>query len=94
MLIVTITHPVEDYARWRAGFDGFEGPRRASGTKFERVLQDVNDPNLITVLMGFDTREQADAFLGLPGLKEAMTNAGVAAPPEFRFMNEVGSFDY
>ncbi|MBM3678722.1 MAG: cyclase [Actinobacteria bacterium] len=94
MLIVTITHPVEDYTWWRAGFDGFEGARRASGTKFERVPQDVNDPNLISVVMGFDTREQADAFLGLPELKEAMAGAGVTAPPEFRFMNEVGRFDY
>jgi hypothetical protein len=94
VLILTVKHPVEDYTRWRAAFDGFAGPRAASGAKWERVLQDVDDPNLVTVVMGFPARAQADTFLANPELKEAMMAAGVAAPPEFGFLNEVGSFDY
>jgi hypothetical protein len=94
MLILTVKHPVEDYSRWREAFDGFAGPRAASGAKFERVLQDADDPNLVTVLMGFESREKADAFLALPELKDTMMAAGVSAPPQFSFMNEVGKFDY
>ncbi len=94
MLVVTITHPVEDYARWKSAFDGFEVEREASGTKFERVLQDVDDPNMVTVVMGFSDRAQADSFLGLPALKDAMQAAGVSGEPKFHFMNQVASYDH
>jgi hypothetical protein len=94
MLVVSVTHPVEDFTRWKATFDAFEETRRASGTTFERVLQDVDDPNMVTVVMGFAERSQADRFLGAPELRDAMQAAGVAGEPQVRFMNEVAAFDY
>ena len=94
MLVVAITHPVEDYGKWKSVFDGFEETRKASGMKFERVLQDVDDANRITVVIGFADRAQADSFLGAPELKDAMQAAGVTGEPTFRFMNEVAAYDY
>src|SRR5665811_203542 len=48
---------------------------------FHRINRSVDDPNNITVVAGFPSRDAAKAFATNADLKEAMGRAGVAGAP-------------
>jgi len=80
-LHAVINHPVKDYVAWRAVYDSAEPVRKQAGFTGAEVFRDPKDPNLIVVIHRFPSVEAAQGFFGKPELKEAMTKAGVAAPP-------------
>jgi hypothetical protein len=55
------------------------------------VNRSVEDPNLVTVVAGFDTLELAKTFLNNPDLKVKMTEAGVVGSPRIEINEEVES---
>jgi hypothetical protein len=59
-----IQHPITDFATWSAAFNQFAEVRRDAGVTAERVQQPVDDPRFVVVDLDFETREQAEAFLG------------------------------
>jgi heme-degrading monooxygenase HmoA len=82
---------VEDYARWREGFDNHAPARQASGATDEAyVMRNVDDPNEITIILGWSDLDKARAFTQSASLKEAMQEAGVTGPPEVRFLEAAG----
>jgi hypothetical protein len=88
MVNILITHTVADYAKWRAGFDNHEPARKAAGaTGVYRVYRDVENPNLITNLIEWNSADNARKFAGDPALKEVMHAAGVIGAPEIHFVN-------
>jgi heme-degrading monooxygenase HmoA len=90
MVYIHVQHTVEDYARWREGFDNHAAARQASGATDEAyVLRNVDNPNEITVVLGWSDVEKARAFTQSASLKEAMQKAGVTGPPEIRFLEAV-----
>jgi heme-degrading monooxygenase HmoA len=87
MVYIHVRHRVEDYARWREGFDRHIPAREAGGATDEvLILRDVDDPNEIVVIVGWRDLAQARAFAQSASLKEAMQKSGVAGPPEVRFL--------
>jgi hypothetical protein len=80
---------VTDYAKWKSVYDTFL-PTTA-GAKYARVNRSVEDPNLVTVVAGFDTLELAKTFLNNPDLKVKMTEAGVVGSPRIEINEEVES---
>ena len=92
MQMVAINHNVEDYDRWKAVFDEF--PPAKGGALFHRINRNVDDPNNITVVAGFETTEAARAFANNPDLKEAMQRAGVKGQPRIETFEEVESVQY
>jgi len=87
MIYIYVRQTVEDYARWREGFDKHAPARQAGGATDEvYVMQNVDDPNDITAILGWSDVEKAQAFTQSPDLKEAMQKAGVTGPPEIRFL--------
>ncbi len=68
---------VKDYDQWKAGYDADIEHRLASGETAFRVLRDVDDPNLVTVLSEQENVEQVRAFMSSPDLKERMEAAGI-----------------
>jgi heme-degrading monooxygenase HmoA len=88
MPYILVQHSVEDYARWKAGFDGHGATRQASGSNGALVLRNAEDPNQVTVLMEWDSLENARAFAGSDELREAMQRAGVTGPPSVYFLEE------
>jgi heme-degrading monooxygenase HmoA len=87
MLYIHVRHTVEDYARWREGFDNHAPARQAGGATDEvYVMRNVDDPNEITIILGWSDLEQAKAFTESASLKDAMQKAGVTGPPEVRFL--------
>jgi quinol monooxygenase YgiN len=88
MINAFVRHTVADYAKWREGFDANEPARRAAGaTGVKQVYRDAENPNTITVLIEWDSAENALRFFQDPGLKEAMAAAGVISVPETRLLN-------
>lgn len=92
MYVIAINHDVEDYDRWKAVFD--EYPPSTGGATFHRINRNVDNPNNITVVAGFDTSDQAAGFRDDPDLKGAMAEAGVVGAPRFEIFEEVESVQY
>lgn len=91
MIYIYVRQSVEDYAKWREGYDNHAAARQASGATDETyVMRDVADPNNITVILGWSDLEKAKAFTQSASLKEAMQKAGVTGPPEIRFLEAAG----
>jgi heme-degrading monooxygenase HmoA len=87
MVYIYVRNTVEDYARWREGFDNHAAARQAGGATDEvYVMRNVDDPNDITLILGWSDLEKARAFTQSASLKEAMQKAGVTGPPEVRFL--------
>ena len=82
-----VRQSVEDYTRWRAGFDKHASARQASGATDEAyVMRSVDNPNEVTVILGWNDLQQARAFTQSASLREAMQSAGVVGQPEIRFL--------
>jgi heme-degrading monooxygenase HmoA len=91
MVYLYVRHRVEDYARWREGFDNHAAARQAGGATDEAyVMRNVDDPNEITVILGWSDLERARSFTQSASLKESMQKAGVTGPPEVRFLEAAG----
>jgi heme-degrading monooxygenase HmoA len=91
MVYIYVRQNVEDYARWREGFDNHASARQAAGATDEAyVMCNVDDPTEVTVILGWSDLQKARAFTQSASLKEAMQNAGVVGPPEIRFLESVG----
>ena len=88
MSYILVQHSVEDYEKWKAVFDEQGATRQAAGSKGGFVLRNADDPNQITVLLGWDNLENARAFAGSDDLREAMQRAGVTGPPKVYFLDE------
>ena len=80
-VLAIISHPVKDYAAWRAIYNSVEPLRQKAGITGAEVFRDPKNPNAVVIIHRFATPEAAQAFLSDPGLKEAMTKGGVTAPP-------------
>ena len=91
MVYIYVRQSVEDYARWREGFDNHASARQVSGATDEvYVMRNVDNPQEVTVILGWNDLQNARAFTQSASLKEAMTNAGVIGPPEIRFLESSG----
>ena len=91
MVYIYVRQSVEDYARWRGGFDNHASARQAAGASDEvSVMCNVDDPKEVTVIMGWSDLESARAFTQSASLREAMQNAGVVGRPEIRFLESAG----
>ena len=91
MVYIHVRHTVEDYAKWREGYDNHAAARQAGGGTDEAyVMRDVDDSNNVTVILGWSDLEKAKAFTQSASLKEAMQKAGVTGPPEICFLEAAG----
>lgn len=80
-VLAVISHPVKDYAAWRIAYDGAEPIRSAAGVTAAEVFHDPKDPNTMIIIHRFPSIDSMQRFLGDPGLKAAMAEGGVLAPP-------------
>jgi hypothetical protein len=88
MIRMFIRHPVEDYARWRQGYDDFDEERKGMGVVGDAVYQSADDPNNVTVWHDFETLEAAQEFNSSPRLREVMANIGVVGEPQIWLTTE------
>ncbi len=92
MIVVALQHPVADYDTWKAVYD--EAHPGTFGALFARVNRSVDDPNLVTVVAGFESVEAAKRMIDNPDLKASMDRAGVTAAPRIEMYEEAESVQY
>src|SRR5829696_7227105 len=77
-----IRHRVEDYRKWKEGFDSTAEYKRSHGWNGYRLYAIEGDTNHVLVMEEFETQDQAREFLGSEYLREAMSSAGVSDQPD------------
>jgi hypothetical protein len=77
MVTVLIHHRVADYDTWRPVYDRVLGEPPAERTRSHRVLRGLDDPNLVVVIEGYDSREDAEWAINHPDLPALPAEAGV-----------------
>lgn len=94
MAVLAVRHSVADYPAWKAGYDNHGTLRKQHGAIRDQVLQSVDDPNDLLVLIDFGSLADAKAFANDPSLKEAMAAAGVVGAPDISFRERTDEVTY
>lgn len=82
MVYINLRYTVTDYGKWRPIFDQDDARRRAAGASgVTQIYRDMDNPNLITLVMEWDTAENAGKFAHDPALGAVMQKAGVVGVP-------------
>jgi hypothetical protein len=72
---LTVHFKVQDYAKWRAGYDARETNRRSAGITNGRVFCNAQDPNDVVVLQDVGDAAKARTFFATEDQKAAMQRA-------------------
>ena len=83
-----VQHKVRDYDFWKAVFDEHEEVRVKYGSTGHTIYRSADDPNAVTLIIEYESRERADEFMKDPSLAEAMKRGGVISEPSFTWLDE------
>jgi hypothetical protein len=89
MATLFVRHDVEDFDRWKRGYDEARSIRDDGGVRADGIYQGADDPTDVTVFHRFDSADAARAFVSDPRLREAMEQLGVTGEPEIWITEEV-----
>jgi quinol monooxygenase YgiN len=89
-----VQHTVLDYDAWKPAFDEHEGMRAKYGCLGHTIYRDVDEPNNVTIVMDYESRERAEEFLRDPSLREAMQKGGVISEPRATWVEQADSASY
>lgn len=81
-----VRHSVRDYSEFKPGYDSHEPIRAAAGLTEQHVLQDADDPNMVTVILKAENLKRAEEFSNSDDLREAMQKVGVVGKPDIYFL--------
>jgi quinol monooxygenase YgiN len=84
-----VAFKVEDYARWKAGYDASLEARKASGEISFQVFRNVDDPNTVTVLSVQKSADQMRAFMDSPDIRRRMKAAGITQMGQMLMLEEM-----
>ena len=82
---------VDDYERWKEGYDASIEQRKASGEISYKIFRNVDDPCTVTVLSVQESAEKVQAFLDSPDLKARMKASGITVMGQMLIMEEMDS---
>ena len=88
LVFILIQETVEDYDTWKTVFDENGTNRQAAGSNGGYVLRSVQDDNQLTILLEWDTLDNARTFMSSDDLRKAMARAGVTGQPKVTFLAE------
>jgi quinol monooxygenase YgiN len=80
-VLAVISHPVKDFASWRAAYAAAEPIRKKAGVTGAEVFQAPRSANNVVIIHRFKTVSDARDFIADPDLKAAMGKGGVLASP-------------
>jgi quinol monooxygenase YgiN len=89
-----VRHKVGEYKTWKPSYDGLGPVRKQKGVIAASVHRDANDPNIVIVMHQFKDMNAATGFASSEELKSAMAKAGVSAPPEIWFSEDIEHTSY
>ncbi|CAN5159258.1 hypothetical protein BH09BAC3_BH09BAC3_17260 [soil metagenome] len=77
-----VSHVVEDYNRWKKGFDEHGPIRTEAGLELRWIATDADDSTLVHVIFATDDIDKAKDVITSVDLKQKMKEAGVVSGPE------------
>ena len=89
MAYLLVRHKVNDFAKWKSGFDAHGSTRKKSGSNGGHLFRNAEDPNEVIILFRWDNLENARKFTDSEDLKQVMEKVGVIDKPDIYFLDEV-----
>ena len=83
------SHKVENFAKWKQGFDAGAAMRKELGITITGVFRSTEDENHITIISEMPSPEIAKAILSSPELHVAEQQSGVISTPEIKILNQI-----
>lgn len=80
-----VSHRVEDFDAWLAGYNAADDVRRAGGIVGHAANRSTDDPSIAVVYHQAESFDELRSFLDSEDLQLAMKKAGVASEPEVTF---------
>lgn len=80
VMIMTITHKVANYAKWKTAYDEHDSVRLSYGLHNYVVCRGVEDSNMVMVALRMDDVNKAKEMGSSKELMERMKKAGVSKP--------------
>ena len=89
MINVLIHHEVADYAAWKSVFDAALDWRHKNGERSCRIFHSAGQINDLTLLLEWESLDQARQFMASDELKTRMANAGVKGQARVEYLTEM-----
>ena len=70
-------YEVADAGRFLEAFDGYEEARHRAGAVLRGLMRPADEPSVMVAVIGFGTREEAEAFAADPDRAATLKAAGV-----------------
>lgn len=83
---IIVRSDVRDYSDWMPLYTAHLPVRAAAGLVDKHVLQDVDDPNKVTIIFEAEDLDRAKEFTESAELKETMREHGVLGKPDIYFL--------
>ena len=83
---VFVRHDVEDYERWKKGYDDFASEQKKGGVYFQKTYQSIDNPKNVTVIHDFHSLDEARIFFSSEKLKATIKKIGALGEPEIWFV--------
>jgi hypothetical protein len=80
VMIMTITHKVANYAKWKSAYDEHDSNRLSYGLHNYVICRGVDDSNMVMVALRMDDVNKAKEMGSSKELMERMKKAGVSKP--------------
>lgn len=81
-----VTHTVANLEAWLAGYQAAAPVQKQAGIIGQAANQSLDAPNTVVVYHQAESHDALKAFMGNPGLKDAMQKAGVTSEPQVMFV--------
>jgi hypothetical protein len=88
MPYLLVRHKITDFPRWKAGYDGHIGARKAAGLNEVYVLRNNQNSNEVFILFEASDLKKAQEFASSADLKETMAKSGVIDKPDVYFLGK------
>lgn len=87
-----INFKVKDYDAWKAVFNSDKQERMDAGITDRAINQNLNDPQMVSLVMAIADMKKAQDFMNSKELKHRMDSAGVVGPPDIFFYHVVKQY--
>ena len=91
--VMTVTHHVKDFAKWKVGFLAHDSARKAADLTSMGLGRGLEASNLVLVVNKIGDLQKAKTFAASPNLKEVMKKAGVTGIPEIEYLHVIRNDD-
>ena len=91
---ILVQHTVRDYDEWKRAFDANEAIRAKYGCRGHTIYRDPDNPNEVSILTSWESREGAQQYMEDPSLRTAMDAGGVISEPRVTQLEEEETHSY